>query len=105
MTPLIISVMAFLGAAALIGFLMFIFGGEGGSKTAERLDSITGRRRKEDESTSILRKSAFERDKKSLLEMFTPNFPSIEKVFQQADANIKPSSLFGLSLLFAVLGT
>ena len=105
MTPLIISVMAFLGASALIGFLMFVFNGEGGTKTAERLDSITGRRKKEDEATSILRKSAFERDKQSLMAFFTPNFPSLDRVFQQADCNIKPSTLFGIGLGMAAVGT
>jgi tight adherence protein B len=97
--------MAFVGASALIGFLMFVFGGEGGTKTAERLDSLTGRRKKDDEATSILRKSAFERDKKSLLEFFTPNIPSLERIFQQADCHIKPSTLFGISLLLAAAGT
>src|SRR5687768_11898575 len=105
MTPLLISVMAFLGAAALIGGLMFVFGGDGNSKTTERLETLTGKRRKDDEATSILRKSAFERDKKSLLEFFTPNFPSLERIFQQADCHIKPSTLFGISLLLAALGT
>src|SRR5436305_15258743 len=105
MTPLIICLMAFIGASALIGFLMFVFGGEGGSKTADRLDSLTGKRKKDDEATSILRKSAFERDKKSLLEMFTPNFPSLDKIFLQADCNIKPSTLFGIALMLAAAGT
>src|SRR5262245_51478933 len=105
MTPLIISVMAFVGASALIGFLMFVFGGDSASKTADRLDSLTGRRKKDDESASILRKSAFERDKKSLLEMFTPNIPSLDRIFQQADCHIKPSTLFGISLMLAAAGT
>src|ERR1043166_9688222 len=104
MTPLLISVMAFIGASALIGFLVFVFGGEGNSKTADRLDSLTGRRKKDDETTSILRRSAFERDKQSLLAFFTPNFPSLERIFQQADCNIRPSTLFGISLGLAAAG-
>lgn len=105
MTPLIITVMAFVGASALIGFLMFVFSGEGGTKAAERLDTLTGKRKRDDPNNSILRKSAIEGDKRSLLEAITPNFPSLEKIFQQADCHIKPSTLFGISMLLAVLGT
>src|SRR5262249_43657884 len=58
----------------------------------------------EDQGTSILRQAAFEKDKKSLLEMLTPTFPSLEKLFKQADCHIKPATLFGIGLLLAVLG-
>ena len=98
MTPLIVTALAFVAVTAVVGMLMFIFLGQSGGKVAERLDTLTGRRKKEDEAASILRKSAFERDKKSLLEMFTPNFPSLEKIFMQADCNIRPSTLFGIGL-------
>lgn len=105
MTPLVISVLAFIGVTALIGVMMFVFGGSGGDRAVERLDTFTGKRRKEDESTNILRKSAVERDKQSLLQMFTPNFPSLQKLFLQADCNITPSTLFGIGLLLALVGT
>jgi tight adherence protein B len=105
MTPLMISVLAFLGVSALVGMVMFVLMDSGGGKTAERLDTLTGRKRRDDEVTSFLRKAAFEKDKKSLLEMFTPNFPSLQRLFQQADCNIKPSTLFGIGVLLAVVGT
>jgi tight adherence protein B len=105
MTPVLISVLAFLGVSALIGVLMFVFGDSGSGRAVERLDTFTGKRRKDDESTNILRKSALEGDKRSLLEMLTPNFPSLQKIFVQADCNIAPSTLFGISLLLALLGT
>ena len=105
MTPLIISAMAFLGVTALVGFLMFVFAGDGNQKTSERLETLTGKRRREDESNSILRNAAFQNDKKSLMEMLTPTFPSIQKLFLQADCNIKPSTLSGVGLLLALLGT
>ena len=37
--------------------------------------------------------------------MFTPHFPSMQKLFLQADCNIKPSTLFGVGVLLAFLGT
>jgi tight adherence protein B len=104
MTPLMISILAFMGAAALIGTLAFIFADSRPGRTAERLDTLTGRKRKEDESTSILRKTAFEQDKQSLLRALTPNFPSLRKLFQQADCHIPPSTLLGISLVLGVLG-
>jgi tight adherence protein B len=105
MTPLIISALAFLGVTALVGLLMFVLAGDGTQKTSERLETLTGKRRREDESNSILRNAAFQNDKKSLLEMFIPTFPSIQKLFLQADCNIKPSTLTGIGLLLALLAT
>jgi tight adherence protein B len=73
-------------------------------KTSERLDTLIGKRRKEDPSADILKRTAFASDKKSLLEALTPNILSLEKVFEQADCNIKPSTLFGIGLVLALLG-
>jgi tight adherence protein B len=105
MTPLMISVLAFLGVTALVGVLMFVFAGGDSQRTTERLDTLTGKRRRDDEATSILRQTAFERDKQSLLAMLTPSFPSLQKMFLQADCHIKPSTLLGIGLLLAVTGT
>jgi tight adherence protein B len=104
MTPLIISAMAFVAVTAVAGMLMFVFAGDKGAKTTERLETLTGKRKKDDPGGSILRKTAFEADKKSLLEMLTPNFPSLDKIFVQADCHIAPSTLFGVGMLLAVLG-
>jgi tight adherence protein B len=104
MTPLLISAMAFLGVSALIGMLMFVLAGDKGVKMQERLDTLTGKRKKEDQTGSILRKTAFEADKNSLLQLLTPNLPSLDKMFVQADCHIAPSTLFGVSLLLALLG-
>jgi tight adherence protein B len=103
MTPLLISVMAFVCVAALVGACAFVFGGDS-NRLGDRLDTLTGRKRKEDETTNILRKTAFERDKNSLLEMFTPSLPSLSKLIVQADCHIRPSTLFGVGLVLALLG-
>ena len=50
-----------------------------------------------------MRKTAFEGDKKTLLEYLTPKFMSPQKLFEQADCHIKPSTLFGLGVLLAAL--
>ena len=103
MSPLLIYAMVFIGVSAVIGVLFFIFG-EGSAKTSERLDMLTGKRRREDETTTILKKTALERDKRSLLEALTPNIPSLQKLIVQADANITPSTFMVISLVLGVLG-
>jgi tight adherence protein B len=103
MSPLIVYALVFIGVSAVIGVLFFIFG-EGQAKTTERLDMLTGKKRKDDEATNILRKTALERDKSSLLNALTPNLPSLQKLIIQADANITPSTFMGISLILGLLG-
>jgi tight adherence protein B len=103
MTSLLIPLVVFLGVGALIGAMFFVFAG-GSDKMMERLDALTGKKKKEDEATSILKKTAIERDKRSLLEMFTPNIVSLQKLITQADVNIKASTMFGIGALLAFLG-
>src|SRR5262249_35771873 len=78
---------------------------EGPPKTATRLEMLVGKRRREDdEKADIVRRTAFENDKKSLMEMLTPRFLSPRKLFEQADCHIKPSTLFGIGVLLAAVG-
>src|SRR5207253_8494714 len=104
MTPFVISIMAFAGVSAVVGLLAFVLQGDG-SKITDRLDTLTGRKKKDDESTTILRKTAYDRDKKSLLEALTPNLPSLTKIIVQADVHIKASTLFGIGVILGVLGS
>src|SRR5438105_14650843 len=104
MTPLMISVLAFAGVSAVVGLLAFVLG-DNSSKVTDRLDTLTGRKKKDDETTNILKKTAFDRDKKSLLEALTPNLPSLAKIILQADAHIRASTLFGIGMVLAVPGS
>lgn len=104
MSIMMISVMTFLAVTGLVGLLAFVFR-DNAPQTATRLDLLVGnRRREDDEATDILRKTAFENDKKTLLEKLTPKFLSPKKMFEQADCHIKPSTLFGISIILGVLG-
>lgn len=101
LTPTVITIATFLAVTGLVGLLAFVFR-DTNPKTATRLELLVGRRKKEDlEKADILRKAAFEGDKKSLLEALTPKFLSVGKLFEQADCHIKPSTLFGISILLA----
>ena len=104
MSPLVIYGLVFVGVSAIIGVVFFIFG-EGQAKTSERLDMLTGRKRKDDEATTILKKTALDRDKQSLLAALTPNVPSLQKLIIQGDANITPSTFMIISLILGLLGT
>jgi tight adherence protein B len=100
-TTIIVSMLVFLAVSTVIGLLAFVFR-EGPPKTATRLDMLIGKRRREDDqATDILRKTAFEGDKKSLLEMVTPKFVSLSKLFEQADCHIKPNTLTVIGILLA----
>jgi tight adherence protein B len=86
-----------------VGALAFILRGEE-SRADDRLGQlVSGKRPKSDPQGDILRAGAIESDKKTLLEMVTPNVPSLHRIFEQADVNIQPSAMFGLGLLFAAV--
>lgn len=103
MSPLLIYGLVFLGVSSIVGVLCFLFG-DGAAKTAERLDLLTGRKRKDDEATTILKKTALDRDKKSLLEALTPNIVSLQKLIIQGDANITSSTFMMISVILFALG-
>jgi tight adherence protein B len=104
MTPMMISVAAFVGVSALIGLVAFVLRDNSGERAQERLESLIGKRRRIDSSADILRKTAFESDKNSLVQLLLPSFPSLNRIFEQADCHIKPSTLFGIGLLLGALG-
>lgn len=104
MNVMLISVLIFFAVSSLVGLLAFVFR-DNTPQTATRLDLLVGKRRREDDqSADILRKSAFENDKRTLLEQLTPKFLSPRKLFEQADCHIKPGTLFGFGLVLGLLG-
>jgi tight adherence protein B len=103
-TPVLISMLAFVLVSALVGLVAFMFRDQT-PQAASRLDSLVGKRRRDgDTGADILRKTAFESDKKSLLRALTPKFLSPQKLFEQADCHIKPSTLTGLGILLGAAG-
>jgi tight adherence protein B len=105
MNPMTLSLIVFLIVAAVVGVVFFVFM-DRGTNRAERLDTLIGKRRKESAAELLLKKSAEEGDKKTLLDALTPKVLTLEKLFEQADCNIKPSTLVGVSLvLFAISGS
>ena len=97
----------FIGAlvVAAVVFVYLAIGRRSEGRAAERLDEIVGRNSRRDSSSDMLLKQALQEvDKKNLLDRITPEFFNLTKTFEQADVNIKPSALFGLSLGLATVG-
>jgi tight adherence protein B len=99
--PLVVGGLVIVTVALL---LMALRRGDEG-KASERLDQLVGRNIRKDSSADLLLKQAMmETDKRTFLDRITPEFFNLTKMFEQADANIKPSALFGISLGLAGLG-
>src|SRR5262245_11224153 len=104
MPPVIISLLVFVGVTAIVGVLAFTFR-ERTPQTATRLEMLVGKRnRDETRAADILRKRAFETDKRSFLETVMPKFLSVPRLFEQADCHIKPGTRTGIGALLAALG-
>jgi tight adherence protein B len=104
MSPLLIAMIAFVAVTGLIGLVAFVFR-DPTPQASSRLDMLIGKKRRgDDEKADILRKSAFEGDKRSLMEALTPQFLSPQKLFEQADCHIKPGVLMGIGLLLGAAG-
>jgi tight adherence protein B len=52
----------------------------------------------------LLKQALQEQDKRTFLDRLTPSAFNLTKVFEQADVNIKPSALFGISVGLAAAG-
>ncbi|HZU37656.1 MAG TPA: type II secretion system F family protein [Gemmataceae bacterium] len=101
-SPLLIGV--FVAIAVVGGLLAFVFKGSSSSPAATRLDMLVGKRGPQSNADLLLRKSAFEADQKTLAQILTGFIPNFERLFEQADAHIKPSSLLLIAGVLALLG-
>lgn len=99
--PLIIGALV-IGAVVT---LYFAFSKNSNERAAERLDALVGRNVRTDSSADMLLKQALEEvDRKTLMDRLTPEAFNLTKMFEQADVNIKPSALFGISMGLAIFG-
>jgi tight adherence protein B len=105
MDPTILSVLIGALVVAMIVLLYLAFSKGSDEAVSDRLDTLVGRNlRKESSADMLLKQAIQESDKQTLLDRLTPEMLNLNKWFEQADANIKPSALFGISLGLAVLG-
>ncbi|MFO0810365.1 MAG: type II secretion system F family protein [Gemmataceae bacterium] len=105
MDPVLVSLIAFATVAGLVGVIAYFFRDKGAGRAGDRLDMMVGRGgRKESSADLLLRQALREVDKKNILDALTPNFMNFEKIFEQADANIRPSALTAISIGMALVG-
>jgi tight adherence protein B len=93
----------FAGAIAVVGLVAFLFRDNSGARAASRLDVLVGKRRG-DSMPDLLRKIGGEMDKESILEAIAAKIPNVERFFDQADCNIRPSQLILISAGLGILG-
>jgi tight adherence protein B len=105
MNPILFPVLIGGLVIATVTLLYLAFRGGEEGKASERLDQLVGRNTRKDSSADMLLKQALQEvDNKSFLDRITPEFFHLTKMFEQADCNIKPSALFGISIGLAALG-
>ncbi len=105
MNPILLPILIGVLVVAMVVLLYLAFNKGGGEAVSERLDALVGRNlRKESSADMLLKQAIQEADKKTLLDRLTPEFFNLTKLFEQADCNIKPSALFGISLGLGALG-
>src|SRR6476620_8255602 len=97
MDPIVVSLVAFLVVTGLVAIIAFFVRPPEGGLASDRLDALVGRGSHRESSSDLLLKQALsEVDRKTILDVLTPQFLSMDKVFEQADANIRPSALFAI---------
>jgi tight adherence protein B len=105
MNPMMFPILVGGLVIAMIALLFLACRKNAEGAASDRLDALVGRNVRKDSSADMLLKQALqEADKKSLLDRLTPEFFNLTKTFEQADCNIKPSALFGISLGLSALG-
>jgi tight adherence protein B len=106
MTPMMMALLVGVLVVAMVGVLLFMLMGKNEEGAAgDRLDALVGRNlRKESSADMLLKQALMEQDRQTLLDRLTPEMFNLTKMFEQADANIKPSALFGISIGLSVFG-
>jgi tight adherence protein B len=105
MSPLLLSIAVGLLVVGMILALFYAFSGRSDGRASERLDILVGRKERKDSSADMLLKQALQEvDKKTLLDKITPKMFNLTDMIEQADANVKPSVLFGIGLVSSFVG-
>ena len=99
----LIIVLPFVGIVAAVGLVAYFLRESGATRAATRLDVLVGKKR-HDSMPDLLRKAELGGDSNSLFEKLAKRIPSLERIFEQADCNIRPSQLLLMGAAFAVMG-
>jgi tight adherence protein B len=103
---LLIPAIAFVAVVAAVGVVSLMLR-DRSHRGDERLEAFTTQQSAKAVTAAnveIWKEQAFEKDKQSLLDQIMPRLPSLQRLFEQADVNVKPSTLTGMSVILALLG-
>lgn len=100
------AILTFVVVATIFGGAFYFMRDASGIRASERLEDLMGRGPSRDSSAELLLREALKQDgdKKPFLERITPEMFKLEKMFVQADVNVKPSALFGVALGLGFMG-
>jgi tight adherence protein B len=101
---LIILLPVIIGVVLAVVLLFVARGSAGGKVAATRLDILVGKKRTESTQDLIIKKEAFDSDRGRIFEAFKSLVPNLQKIFEQADANIQPSSLVMAGVVLGLVG-
>jgi len=104
---IVLPMLAFLVVVGVFGAVGLVLRGRE-ARGEQRLEFYTGQKRNDPASVEkvqeIWKERAFEEDKRNLLDQLLPTLPSLQRVFEQADVNLRPSTLSGISLILLLIG-
>jgi tight adherence protein B len=107
MDPVLISIAAFIGVAALVGAVAFVMRDFGSTAAEDRLEILTGQKSRDGEAKGIAKAELMRETYEGFSGMFGGlgnTVGNFGQLLEQADSPIKAEAFFGLSLGCAVLG-
>jgi tight adherence protein B len=107
MSPLIISIAAFVGVAALVGAAALMFRGESDNKVEDRLSVLTGGKNAGSTKTASIRDSILHQPLDAMpgiIEAILARFGRSRLLFEQADTNLTPTRFLAISVGLGVSG-
>ncbi len=100
MSPLVISIAAFVCVTALVGAVAMMFRGESDNKVEDRLSVLTGGKNSTSSKVSSIRDSILHQPLDAMpgiLEAILQRFGRTRLLFEQADTNLTTGKFFGIS--------
>lgn len=107
MDPLLISVAAFFGVAALIGAVVFLLRDFSPTAAEDRLEVMTGKKSRDGGNDGIMKEEFIREGLDGIAGMFsglTERLAKLGRLFEQADSPIKADTFFAITAVSAVVG-
>jgi tight adherence protein B len=99
----LVIILPFVAIVGVVGLVAYFFKDTGSARTSNRLDVLVGKRRA-DSVPDLLRRAELAADTDSLFEKLAAKIPTLQRIFEQADCNIRPSQLILTGACLGVLG-